>query len=77
MAVFPKVDAASPRGLMAPPGLTPLGAKGSACDRLRLTGRLRAPLRELYSTASLGRYGALRRHVVYRLSAADPEAVGF
>ena len=51
MAVFPKVDAASPRGLMAPPGLTPLGAKGSACDRLRLTGRLRAPLRELYSTA--------------------------
>ena len=75
--VFPKVDAASPRGLMAPPGLTPLGAKGSACDRLRLTGRLRAPLRELYSTASLGRYGALRRHFVYRLSAADPEAVGF
>ena len=51
LAVFPKVDAASPRGLMAPPGLTPLGAKGSACDRLRLTGRLRAPLRELYSTA--------------------------
>ena len=71
LAVFPKVDAASP------PGLTPLGAKGSACDRLRLTGRLRAPLRELYSTASLGRYGALRRHFVYRLSAADPEAVGF
>ena len=51
LAVFPKVDAASPRGLMAPPGLSPLGAKGSACDRLRLTGRLRAPLRELYSTA--------------------------
>ena len=51
LAVFPKVDAAAPRGLMAPPGLTPLGAKGSACDRLRLTGRLRAPLRELYSTA--------------------------
>ena len=33
------------RGLMAPPGLTALGAKGSACDRLRLTGRLRAPPR--------------------------------
>ena len=32
--VFPKVDAASPRGLMAPPGLSALGAKGSACDRL-------------------------------------------
>ena len=33
-AVFPKVDAASPPGLMAPPGLTALGAKGSACERL-------------------------------------------
>ena len=30
---------------MAPPGLTALGAKGSACERLRLTGRLRAPPR--------------------------------
>ena len=30
------------RGLMAPPGLTALGAKGAACDRLRLTGGLRA-----------------------------------
>ena len=30
------------RRLMAPPGLTALGAKGSACDRLRLTGGLRA-----------------------------------
>ena len=28
---------------MAPLGLTALGAKGSACDRLRLTGGLRAP----------------------------------
>ena len=46
--VFPKVDAASPRGLMAPPGLSALGAKGSACDRLRLTGGLRA--------LALGRY---------------------
>ena len=36
------------RGLMAPPGLTALGAKGSACDRLRLTGGLRA--------FALGRY---------------------
>ena len=33
---------------MAPPGLSALGAKGSACDRLRLTGGLRAP--------ALGRY---------------------
>ena len=38
------------RGLMAPPGLTALGAKGSACDRLRLTGGLRA--------FALGRYEA-------------------
>ena len=30
------------RGLMAPPGLAALGCQGSACDRLRLTGRLRA-----------------------------------
>ena len=42
LPVFPKVDAASPRGVMAPPGLSALGAKGSACDRLRLTGGLRA-----------------------------------
>ena len=56
-AVFPKVDAASPRGLMAPPGLTALGAKGSACDRLRLTGRLRAPPRVVmkYRCAGEGR----------------------
>ncbi len=33
---------------MAPPGLTALGAKDSACDRLRLTGGLRA--------FALGRY---------------------
>ena len=33
---------------MAPPGLSALGAKGSACDRLRLTGGLRA--------FALGRY---------------------
>ena len=52
LAVFPKVDAASPRGLMAPPGLTPLGAKGSVRDRLCLPDSLRACRpRELYSTA--------------------------
>ena len=56
LTVFPKVDAASPRGLMAPPGLSPLGAKGSVRDRLRLPDGLRAPLRELYSTAPLGRW---------------------
>ena len=31
------------RGLRQPPGLMALGCQGSACDRLRLTGRLRAP----------------------------------
>lgn len=40
--VFPTVDAASPRGLSQPPGLSALGSQGSACDRLRLTGGLRA-----------------------------------
>ena len=44
-AVFPEVDNPCGRGLMAPPGLTALGAKGSACDRHRLTGGLRAPPR--------------------------------
>ena len=47
-AVFPKVDAASPRGLMAPPGLTALGAKGSVRDRLTPPGRVEC--------SALGRY---------------------
>ena len=51
LTVFPKVDGPSGRGLMAPPGLTPLGAKGSVRDRLRLPDGLRASPRELYSTA--------------------------
>ena len=46
--VFPKVDAASPRGLMAPPGLTALGAKGSVRDRLTPPGRVEG--------SALGRY---------------------
>ena len=71
MAAFPKVDGPSGRGLRQPPGLSPLGCQGSACERLRLTGRLRACRpRELYSIAPLGRYGALRRPFVCRLSAA-------
>ena len=36
---------------MAPPGLTALGAKGSACDRLRLTGRLRASAQGSYEVS--------------------------
>ena len=52
LTVFPKVDGPSGRGLMAPQGLTPLGAKGSVRDRLRLPDGLRACRpRELYSTA--------------------------
>ena len=56
LPVFPKVDAASPRGLSQPPGLSALGCQGSACDRLRLTGGLRAPpsgVMELYSTVEV------------------------
>ena len=44
---------------MAPPGLTALGAKGSACDRLRLTGRLRAPPSGGMKYRSAGKVGAL------------------
>ena len=50
LSVFPKVDAASPRGLMAPPGLTALGAKGSVRDRLPPPGRVEG--------SALGRYEA-------------------
>ena len=56
MAVYPKVDAASPRGVRQPPGPSALGAKGSVRDRLRLPDGLRAPPRELYSIATLGRW---------------------
>ena len=60
-AVFPKVDVhilqrmckaadrgLSPRGLMAPPGLSALGAKGSVRDRLTPPGRVEG--------SALGRY---------------------
>ena len=48
------------RGLMAPPGLTALGAKGSVRDRLTPPGRVEGSRpRELYSIAALARYGAL------------------
>ena len=36
---------------MAPPGLSALGAKGSACDRLRLTGSLRASAQGSYEVS--------------------------
>ena len=47
------------RGLMAPPGLTALGAKGSACDRLRLTGSLRASAQGSYEVSLRWRGGRL------------------
>ena len=47
------------RGLMAPPGLTALGAKGSACDRLRLTGSLRASAPGSYEVSLRWRGGRL------------------
>ena len=53
------------RGLMAPPGLTALGAKGSACDRLRLTGRLRAPPSGVMKYRCAGEVGALMGAIFY------------
>ena len=49
------------RGLMAPPGLTALGAKGSVRDRLTPPGRVEGfRPREVYSTAPLGRWAPFR-----------------
>ena len=57
--VFPTVDAASPRGLSQPPGLSALGCQGSVRDRLTPPGRVEGfRPRELYSIAALARYGA-------------------
>ena len=54
------------RGLMAPPGLTALGAKGSVRDRLTPPGRVEGSRpRELYSIAALARYGALSGAIFY------------
>ena len=50
---------------MAPPGLTALGAKGSACDRLRLTGRLRAPPSGGMKHRCAGEVGALSGAIFY------------
>ena len=73
LTVFPKVDGPSGRGLRQPLGLTPLGAKGSVRDRLRLPdGFSGLRPRELYSIAPLGRYGAWRRQFKCRLSAPAP-----
>ena len=45
LAVYPKVDGPSGRGLRQPPGPSALGAKGLVRDRLRLPDGLRAPPR--------------------------------
>ena len=50
---------------MAPPGLTALGAKGSACERLRLTGRLRAPPSGGMKYRCAGEVGALSGAIFY------------
>ena len=55
------------RGLMAPPGLTALGAKGSACDRLRLTGGLRALALGSYIVSLRWRGTAPSAPFLYRL----------
>ena len=58
LPVFPKVDALRAR-VDGAAGPLALGCQGSACDRLRLTGGLRAPaLGSYYSIAALARYGA-------------------
>ena len=56
-AVFPKVDALRAR-VEAAAGPLALGCQGSACDRLRLTGRLRAPPSGGMKYRSAGKVGA-------------------
>ena len=54
------------RGLRQPPGLTALGCQGSVRDRLTPPGRVEGfRPREVYSTAPLGRYGALSGAIFY------------
>ena len=53
------------RGLMAPPGLTALGAKGSVRDWLCLTGRLRAPPRVVMKYRCACEVGALGGAIFY------------
>jgi hypothetical protein len=68
--VFPKVDAASPRGLMEPPGLTPLGTKGSVRDRLPPPGLFEGSAQGSYKASlPLGRYGAFGANIKCREAA--------
>ena len=82
--VFPKVDAASPRGLMEPPGLTPLGTKGSVRDRLPTPGLFEGSAQGSYKASlPLGRYGAFGANIKCREAAikliarrATPQPLG-
>ena len=61
------------RGLRQPPGLMALGCQGSACDRLRLTGRLRAPALGSYIVPLRWRGGRpYGRHFLCRLWRRKP-----
>ena len=53
------------RGLRQPPGLMALGCQGSACDRLRRTGRLRAPPSGVMKYRCAGEVGALMGAIFY------------
>ena len=57
-----------------PPGLTALGCQGSACDRLRLTGRLRAFAQGSYEVSLRWRGGRhYGRHFLCRLWRRKPD----
>ena len=60
--------------LRQPPGLTTLGCQGSACDRLRLTGRLRAFAQGSYEVSLRWRGGRpYGRHFLCRLWRRKPD----
>ena len=66
------------RGLRQPPGLTALGCQGSACDRLRLTGKLRAFAQGSYEVSLRWRGGRpYGRHFLCRLWRRKPSQPGF
>ena len=61
---------------MAPPGLTALGCQGSACDRLRLTGRLRAPPSGVMKYRCAGEVGALMGAIFYAAFGGENRTAG-
>ncbi len=62
--------------LRQPPGLTALGAKGSACDRLRLTGGLRAPPSGVMKHRCAGEVGALMGAIFYAVFCGENRTTG-